>query len=171
MSKLLPFAPVAVDQTWSYDSSYHRQDRILIVRYLSSSARWETKECQSGDVRNYSEPEIHHLAVPTLLQPKQVWDGASGGRIGSIRLLRCFRTYPNTPWIWEHERVATGQRDVLGEDLIVQWYALLDATAITLPPARPTRQSNGICDRCKGPALIIFQWVECSTKICPNYKP
>lgn len=167
-----PFAAVVADQIWNYDASYYRKDRFQVVRQLTGfqAGLWEVKEIRSGDLRNYTMPEIHQIASLSDIQPGQLWT-QPGTFNTDVRMVRCFHSQAINPspssWLWEFRRLGLGTLDVLGEDLIFVWYARIDLSA----SSTTTRQSNGPCPRCGSPALKLLNLVECCNKTCPNFKP
>ncbi len=170
MTKLGPFSALAPEQVWEFDPAYYRKDRISIVQKLPGGGFWQTKEIKSGDVRNYTQAEIHRLAVPTLVQPGQIWDSLRGQ--GEIIIQWCksghsFLVGGAPSWSWEFSNRSTGRMDVREESILIRDFALVDLSVSAPPP----RQSNGPCPRCGNPALTLAQWVECGNKQCPNYKP
>lgn len=171
MSTLLPFAPVAVDQVWSYGPTYHRQDRITILR-RGFAGLWIAKEVRSCDERHYTEADIHTISVPTMIQPGQIWEPLTGTIGHTIKVSRCTDGFVAGVWRWEVAQLSSsgapsGTYGTVTEHTLTTLHALVDPSATI---GLSTRQSNGPCNRCGSPALTIFNKVECRTPKCPNYR-
>ncbi len=170
------------DQLYEYDPNYsrayHRFGRFVVQRMLHKGAgtkaqpldMWECFELASGDTRNYDENQIFDVGNLLQIQPGSTWSWVGTGNVSraehTIKLVSCRRGAAGF-WLWEIVR-DNGDSDLLGEDLLLDWYARVDGPQ--LAAGRDRSKSNTSCPLCGAAAFRLFTAVECPNNTCKNFR-
>ncbi len=128
---------------------------------------WTVIKYPNGEICRFTEEDIFAAATELPFQEGQAWVyTAKTFSPKPLTLTRC-EEGPNGGYRWEAVN-EFGRSAIINESDLLKNFTRVDG--LDAAPAAKRRETNGSCNRCGSPAMIILD-VECSNPKCVKFRP